>query len=163
MKALLKKLGVLGPRRYRDLLENLSRAQTRGTQLAEELQLARDDVRTIKAESDRALRDSQSEVARQKRRAEKLGAAGEKLRADLQEKYERECRKLAETDQKRSRELEELQQRLERAETALALARETLMTVEVKLDILEGAANVLDVRTRMMSSRGAHAGSGASV
>jgi hypothetical protein len=28
------------------------------------------------------------------------------------------------------------------------MAREHLMAIEVKLDILEGAANVLDVRTR---------------
>jgi chromosome segregation ATPase len=38
--------------------------------------------------------------------------------------------------------------RLAEAEQALAVAREHLMMVDVKLDILEGAANVLDVRTR---------------
>jgi hypothetical protein len=38
--------------------------------------------------------------------------------------------------------------RLGEAEQALAVAREHLMMVDVKLDILEGAANVLDARTR---------------
>ena len=38
--------------------------------------------------------------------------------------------------------------RLAEAEQALAVAREHLMMVDVKLDILEGAANVLDARTR---------------
>lgn len=41
-----------------------------------------------------------------------------------------------------------LRQQLSDTERELMLAREHLMAVEVKLDILEGAANVLDVRTR---------------
>ncbi len=41
-----------------------------------------------------------------------------------------------------------MQLRLTDAERALAIARDQLMAVEVKLDILEGAANVLDARTR---------------
>ena len=47
-----------------------------------------------------------------------------------------------------SAEWEGLQRRLTDAERALALAREQLAVLEVKLDILEGAANVLDARTR---------------
>jgi len=43
---------------------------------------------------------------------------------------------------------EQLRERLETTERELAAAREHLMAIEVKLDILEGAANVLDVRTR---------------
>ena len=42
----------------------------------------------------------------------------------------------------------DLKERLTRAERELTMAREQLMAIEVKLDILEGAANVLDVRTR---------------
>ena len=42
----------------------------------------------------------------------------------------------------------ELQRKLAMTEHDLARARESLMAVEVKLDILEGAANVLDLRTR---------------
>ena len=38
--------------------------------------------------------------------------------------------------------------RLAEAEQALSVAREHLMAIDVKLDILEGAANVLDTRTR---------------
>jgi hypothetical protein len=41
-----------------------------------------------------------------------------------------------------------LRQQLADTERELILAREHLMAIEVKLDILEGAANVLDVRTR---------------
>lgn len=42
-----------------------------------------------------------------------------------------------------------MQTRLAETERALALAREHLNAIEVKLEILEGAANVLDARTRV--------------
>src|SRR5262245_3919841 len=46
-----------------------------------------------------------------------------------------------------------LRVRLVEAEQALGLAREHLMVIDTKLDILEGAANVLDVRTRATVSK----------
>jgi hypothetical protein len=46
-----------------------------------------------------------------------------------------------------------MQERLTVAERDLIAAREQLMAVDVKLDILEGAANVLDIRTRATISR----------
>jgi len=58
-----------------------------------------------------------------------------------------ELAKAAETGPRRQA-LDALQTRLERAERDLTTAREHLMIVESKLDILEGAANVLDARTR---------------
>jgi phage shock protein A len=42
----------------------------------------------------------------------------------------------------------DLKERLALAERELTTTREQLMAIEVKLDILEGAANVLDARTR---------------
>lgn len=45
--------------------------------------------------------------------------------------------------------LSAMQTRLAETERALALAREHLNAIEVKLEILEGAANVLDARTRV--------------
>jgi chromosome segregation ATPase len=44
--------------------------------------------------------------------------------------------------------VDKLRTQLAETERELMLAREHLMTIEVKLDILEGAANVLDSRTR---------------
>ena len=46
-----------------------------------------------------------------------------------------------------------LRVRLVDAEQALVVAREHLMAIDVKLDILEGAANVLDTRTRAAISK----------
>jgi hypothetical protein len=46
-----------------------------------------------------------------------------------------------------------LQARLADTERALTLARDQLNAIEVKLEILEGAANVLDARTRVALQR----------
>ena len=48
----------------------------------------------------------------------------------------------------REQEFGKLSEQLTETERALAVAREQLTAVEVKLDILEGAANILDIRTR---------------
>ena len=58
-------------------------------------------------------------------------------------KLQRHTRPLAEGD------LAVMQTRLAETERALTLAREHLNAIEVKLEILEGAANVLDARTRV--------------
>lgn len=71
----------------------------------------------------------EAEARQQAKRAEKYKAIAEKL-------------------QHRESEIEKLRERLATAERELTVAREHLMAVEVKLDILEGAANVLDARTR---------------
>jgi SMC interacting uncharacterized protein involved in chromosome segregation len=55
--------------------------------------------------------------------------------------------------QRQVADLQVLLERLTVAELDLATARELLMAVDVKLDILEGAANVLDTRTRSVVSR----------
>jgi hypothetical protein len=55
--------------------------------------------------------------------------------------------------QERAAELVDLKQRLAESERDLVVAREQLMAIEVKLDILEGAANVLDGRTRELVTR----------
>jgi hypothetical protein len=53
-------------------------------------------------------------------------------------------------DADRTRLLQEMHARMETAVRDLTLAREHLASVEVKLDIVEGAANVLDARTRTL-------------
>jgi chromosome segregation ATPase len=63
-------------------------------------------------------------------------------------KHAEKSRRAAEKLGTRDAAVLDLKERLTIAERELAAAREQLMTIEVKLDILEGAANVLDVRTR---------------
>lgn len=54
----------------------------------------------------------------------------------------------AERERHRDEDITRLREQLAGTERELILAREHLMAVEVKLDILEGAANVLDARMR---------------
>jgi hypothetical protein len=85
----------------------------------------------------------ETELRRQRELAEKHAITVEKLR-------------------RRRDEVDKLRTRLADAERELTVARDHLMAIEVKLDILEGAANVLDKRTRSTAPRdrsgtGAHA------
>ena len=59
-----------------------------------------------------------------------------------------EARTLVERVQSGGSEGAKLREQLASTQKELMLAREHLMAIEVKLDILEGAANVLDSRTR---------------
>jgi len=59
-----------------------------------------------------------------------------------------DARRLVEKVQGPDSERTKLREQLAHNQKELMLAREHLMAIEVKLDILEGAANVLDARTR---------------
>jgi chromosome segregation ATPase len=97
-----------------------------------------------KADDARArLKTADAEIKRKSREIQKLSATAEKLR-----------QRLSEIDRLRARVVE--------AERMLLVAREQLMAIDVKLDILEGAANVLDTRTRVAVSK-QHSGVGAPV
>jgi hypothetical protein len=91
-----------------------------------------DDQKDWKAKVADAIgraKKAEEEAKHHAKRAEKLRLAAERME-----------QRLAESDA--------LVTRLQEMERELAIAREHLMAVEVKLDILEGAANVLDIRTR---------------
>ena len=66
-----------------------------------------------------------------------------------QAKLLRDAQRVAERVSRSGGEAEKLQDHLVATQKELMLAREHLMAIEVKLDILEGAANVLDSRTRV--------------
>src|SRR4051812_2324534 len=131
MKSTLKRLGVIGPAHYRHLQEQLQKSHARHAKLVEELDVVRSEARTHKAKADdaaKALMTQRADADHQTRRIEKLTADLERMKT-------------------------ESRQKLETAKRDLALAREALMAVDVKLDILEGAANVLDVRMRASDAR----------
>ena len=131
MKATLKRLGVIGPRHYQHLLEQVRKAEARHAKLIEELDRARASAKAYQAkieEAEKALRSQQADAAQQLRRVEKLTGEVDRLRT-------------------------ESRQKLETVKRDLTIAREALMAVDVKLDILEGAANVLDLRTRGVAAR----------
>ena len=95
---------------------------------------------------------------KQARRARETIGALERRVSELEKQLRQQARQLKgargvsaqrETGETRdTREFTAMQARLVEAERTATLAREQLMAIEVKLEILEGAANVLDARTR---------------
>ena len=133
---LLQALGVVSASRYGAVAERLRKSEARVESLSKKLEEAAADSRTIRAkleEAHRRLRETESEAARETQRLQKL-----KAEAD---------RELA-RQKKKTVDIPALQDRLDELERELTVARGHLMAIEVKLDILEGAANVLDGRTR---------------
>ena len=144
MKQPATSLGFVRASRYAEAIEQQKKAESRALKLEQQLAIAREESRGWKQKADHAqaaLKEAQANTAealKQMRRAEKL-------RGDAEQRSARETQ--------RAIDLETLRQRLADSERALAVAREQLMAIEVKLDILEGAANVLDARTRTVVTR----------
>ena len=119
----------------------LRKAEARAARLAETLEKARTEARESKGragDAERRAREQEREAVRQAERVEKV-------RADL-------TAQLAKA-QARVDGLLALRKRLGDTERDLLAARDHLMAVETKLDILEGAANVLDGRMRGVAGR----------
>jgi chromosome segregation ATPase len=151
LSALLSRLGLVRQVRYAKVVEDLRKTQSRVEKftiqcesLRRELQVARERAE----QAAKALKHAQQEAKDREQRAERLKADFDRKRNEAVEKLKSNDRRRAEIDQKRQTEFESLHERVCSAEKELAIARENLMAVEVKLDILEGAANILDARTR---------------
>ena len=137
MKEALRKLGIVGPRHYTHLLERVRKAEARAEKLAQDA-----------GDAQKALRDAKEESARHAHRVEKLKVDLDRLKADFERKHDEDRRGLAQMEQQRATAVDGFADRLAGAERELADARDVLMAIDVKLAILEGAANVLDARSR---------------
>jgi chromosome segregation ATPase len=115
---LIALFGLVPARRYKNLVRQ-----------TEELRAGATTWKQRAVEAAAHAKSLEKEVGRQARRTKETRSALERLRH-------------------READLQKLQDQLSSTERELTLAREHLMAVEVKLDILEGAANVLDIRTR---------------
>ena len=131
MKQTASSLGFVRVARYTEAIEQQKKAESRAVKLQQQLETSREESRSWKAKAEQAHEASKQAQA---------SAA--------------ETRKELERSELRAAELQAVQQRLVESERALVIAREQLMAIEVKLDILEGAANVLDARTRTVMMRG---------
>jgi chromosome segregation ATPase len=143
-------LGLMRARSYDALAEQQKKTEARATQLARELEEAKANARQWKAKADEAasaLKKAEGvadTAQKQWRHADKLKEEHAKRADTLREELD----KRRQAERERHADLVALKQRLADSEHELVVAREQLMAVEVKLDILEGAANVLDARTR---------------
>jgi predicted RNase H-like nuclease (RuvC/YqgF family) len=139
---LLEACGVVTLRRYQFAITQLEREVTKiqarsKAQLEQQVNESRAESKTLKteiAEAAKALKSKERELFKQSRRVDKL-------------------RKSVEQSNRHRADLENVLKRLIETEQELAAARNHLMVVEVKLDILEGAANVLDARTRTTTAQ----------
>lgn len=155
LSGLLSRLGLVRRVAYQKAAEDLKKTQSRcdkfradSDALRVQLQAARERA----GQTASALKRAQQDLRERDERAARSKADLERKRKEMAEKFERDQQRRLEIERKQQTELEGLQQRLATAEQDLAIARENLMAVEVKLDILEGAANVLDARVRAVLS-----------
>lgn len=144
MKRAVTSLGFVRASRYAAAVEQQKRAESRAHKLEQQLEVVRAESKGWKGKADQAheaMREAQSGAAEARKQLQRA----EKLRADAEARADRNAQRIVD--------VEGLQKRLTESERALAIAREQLMAIEVKLDILEGAANVLDARTRTVVTR----------
>jgi chromosome segregation ATPase len=148
MRSLFRRLlGTLGLVRQSQLVA----LQQRLDKVMERAARLHDEVEALK----RQLKVAAGEAARQGAKLTQERAAFRAELAETRDRIEREkqhARKLEERSAKLEERARELKPRLEQALKSVQLAQEHLMTTEVKLDIVEGAVNVLDERTRQVSA-----------
>jgi chromosome segregation ATPase len=135
---LLSAFGLASASRLASMAERLRKSESRVESLSRKLEEAQADIRTWRSKAEEAqkrVKDAESETAREAQRFEKA-------KADIE--------KQATRDKKKTIDVDALDVRLDGAERDLAVSRDHLMAIEVKLDILEGAATVLDGRTRTL-------------
>jgi chromosome segregation ATPase len=113
----------------------------------------------------RAIDESRAGSSAWKEKAGELSKKFENSEAERtrQTRQLRHAREELQRLRQREAEFDRLREQITQTEQALVLAREQLMAVEVKLDILEGAANVLDARTRTSPQRQPGPATGAAV
>jgi len=133
------------------------RAETKIAQLERQLEQARADAQGWKRRHEdtteavagwkQAAHRGQAETERAKEDADRIKADLDRAKADLEREQPRteEWKRRAEA---LKLELQEMRARLELAHQAADSANEQLMAMEVKLDLIEAAIQVLDSRTR---------------
>ncbi len=131
-------MGLVSAQKQAETSEALRLAQTQVEALSRKLEETRTELRLWRGKTEEAQKLLQRAEERAAREAQRL----EKLRADTERQTAR--------DQKRAIDFPALESRLEDAERTLVATRDHLMSTDVKLDLLEGAANVLDARTRKL-------------
>jgi chromosome segregation ATPase len=137
---LLNAIGLVSSARLASASDRVRTLESRIEALTGKLAEVQADVRTWQAKAEEArtrVKEIEQEAARERKRAARA-------RAEIEKEAARE--------KTRAVDVPALERRLEDAERDLADARNLLMAIEVKLDILEGAATVLDRRTRTLLS-----------
>jgi chromosome segregation ATPase len=134
----LKILGLIPASRLASVAERLRKSESRVETLSKKLEEVQTESRAWRSKVDEAqkrVKELEGEVSREAQRFQKAKA---------------EIEKEAARDKKKTVDADALDAHLDEADHDLTVARNHLMAIEVKLDILEGAATVLDGRTRTL-------------
>jgi chromosome segregation ATPase len=157
IKALLSGVGLAPASQVEPLHAELRRAEAKIIHLEEQLVQVRADGQSWKRRYDdtaeglagwkQAAHRAEAEAERAKGNGDKVRADLERAKADVEREQARaaDWRRRAET---MTAELHEMRTRLESGQRATESANEQLMAMEVKLDLIEAAIQVLDSRTR---------------
>lgn len=141
---LLQRTGYVPAARVRELSAALEGAEQRSADIKRALDEARQTCEQLKIK----LREYAERTERAQRERSEAASKYEERVARLDQKTARELERIREHDVARSARIDDVRQRVGRAEKASQLGREHLMAIEVKLDLVENAINVLDQRTR---------------
>jgi len=134
--------------RMRIASEQLGKCHARVAELKASLEKARAASQEWKAKA----HDADQRVAQQAKLIERIQAQAARAAEQQARELAQLRTRISGLTEKRARDVADLRAHLATAERDLAMARDHLMTIDVKLDILEGAANVLDNRTRAILS-----------
>jgi chromosome segregation ATPase len=139
----LRAAGLERSGRASELREALARAEQRVVDLKKLLEHTRQEAQASKAKLHEA-----SKHYEQQRQAER--AAYQARLAKAEERSEKASARLGERDVARHEKVGELREKVIAADRSVRIGRDHLMAIEVKLDVVEGAVNVLDRRFRMV-------------
>lgn len=157
IKALLSAVGLAPASQIERLNHDVRRAEAKIGQLEEQIAQLRADGQSWKRRYDdtseavagwkQAAHRAEAEAERTKGSADRTKADLERARTDVEREQARaaDWRRRAEA---LTAELQEWRGRVEDAHRATDSANEQLMAMEVKLDLIEAAIQVLDTRTR---------------
>ena len=157
IRGLLSTVGLAPASHIERLNGDARRAETRIAQLEKQLEQFRDESQTWKRRYDdtteavagwkQAAHRAESEAERAKSGIDKTRADLERVRTDFERDQARaaDWRRRAEA---LTNELQDMRTRLDNAHRATDSANEQLMAMEVKLDLIESAIQILDTRTR---------------
>jgi chromosome segregation ATPase len=151
MSSVLRGLLPVRAARLRAAAEQLRKCEARIEDLNASLDKARAASQEWKAKADQASQRAvvaRDEVAQQAKHIERMHAETTRNEQQRAREVEQLRARIADLTEKRARDAADLRAHLTTTERDLGHAREHLMMIDTKLDILEGAANVLDVRTR---------------
>lgn len=131
--------------------EQLRKCQARVEELKASLEKARAGSQEWKAKADAAeqrVAEAAVEAGLQAKQIERIQTQAARTAEQQARELDQLRARVTDLTEKRARDIADVRAHLTTSERDLAIARDHLMTIDVKLDILEGAANVLDDRTR---------------